>query len=308
MTLLREDLLGADPRLVAGRLELVSGWLHSNVSVQAALSHAVGDFEKDKQAVTQAMAAREVVLKDAGAAQDRCRSLEAELETMCNERAAEARGRKAEEEKMKAREDAVRDRDAELELLAKAQAAERSRLEKLKRKMEAEKAKLDAKAKVLAEDRVAFKSLEEKDRTALWSLYEKGLLEPLATDNEGPTQLLPYLVAALEEVMSGIGPLVEEEAHILSSVVLMRVFSHLHLRDPTAHLEELLEPVDAEHCAAAAEAVKGQVEALLKRFRAFDPAPSTGGAVDPATPAGGVGEGNAAMEEASLVGDDGVRG
>ena len=27
MTQLREDLLGADPRLVAGRLELASGWL-----------------------------------------------------------------------------------------------------------------------------------------------------------------------------------------------------------------------------------------------------------------------------------------
>ena len=38
MTRLREDLQGADPLLVAGILELVSGWLHSDVSVQAALS------------------------------------------------------------------------------------------------------------------------------------------------------------------------------------------------------------------------------------------------------------------------------
>ena len=38
---------------------------------------------------------------------------------MCRERADEARGRKAEEEKMKAREDAVKDRDAKLEQLAK---------------------------------------------------------------------------------------------------------------------------------------------------------------------------------------------
>ena len=131
--------------------------------------------------------------------------------------------------------------------------------------------------------------------------------ETLATDDEGPTQLLPYLVAAFEEVVSGIGPLAEEEARVLSSAVLTRVFSHLHLRDPTAHLDELLEPVDAEHCAAAAEAVKGQVEALLKRFRAFDPAPSAGAAADPATPAGGVGEGNAVVEEASLMGDGSVR-
>ena len=227
------------------------------------------------------------------------------MKTLHNEHAEEARGRKAEEEKMKAREDAVKGRDAELEQLGKAQAVERSRLEKLKRKMEAEKAELDAKAKVLAEDRAAFKSLEERSRAALRSLYEKVLEELLATDDEGPTQLLPYLVEALEEVVSSIGPLAETEARVLSSAALMRVFSHLHLHDRTAHLDELLEPVDAEHCAAAAEAVKGQVEALLKRFHAFVPAPSAGGAADPATPASGVGEANAAREEASLAGDGG---
>nr|XP_020191251.1 uncharacterized protein LOC109776999 [Aegilops tauschii subsp. strangulata] len=245
MTLLREDLRGADPRLVAGHLELVSGWLHSNVSVWAALSQAAATSEKDKQATTQAAAACEVALKDVGVTHDRCQLLEAELKTLRNERVKEAHGRKAEEDKMKAREDAVRGRDTELEQLGKAQAAERSRLEKLKREMEAEKAELDAKAK--------------------------------------------------------------EEARILSSAALTRVFIHLHLRDPTTHLDELLEPVDAEHYAAAAEAVKSQVEALLKRFRAFDPVPSTGGAADPATPAGGAGEGNAATGEASLVGDGGAR-
>nr|XP_040258348.1 FYVE and coiled-coil domain-containing protein 1-like [Aegilops tauschii subsp. strangulata] len=264
-----EDLRGADPRLVAGRLELVSSWLHSDVAVRAALNQAAVGSEKDKQAVAQATAAHEAALKDAGDAQDRCQSLEAELETMRNERAAKARGREVDEEKMKAWEDAVRDRDAELEQLAKAQAAEGSRLEKLKRKMEAEKAELDAKAKVLAEDRVAFNSLEEKARTALRSLYEKGLEEPLATADEGPTELLPYLVTVLEEV--------------------------------------LLEPMDDEHYAATAKAVKGQVEALLKRFRAFNPAPSTRGAADPATPAGDAGEGNAAMEETSLADVGGVR-
>nr|XP_020164822.1 uncharacterized protein LOC109750275 [Aegilops tauschii subsp. strangulata] len=188
---------------------------------------------------------------------------------------------------MKARDDVVRGRDAELEQLAKAQASERSRLEKLEQKVEAEKAELEAKAKILAEDRVAFKSLEERTRVALRALYEKGLEEPLATADKGPTQLLPHLVAALEEVLGGIGPLVEGEARALSSAALTRVFSHLHLRDPAANLDKLLEPVDDESCTAAAEAVKGQVEALLKRFRAFDPVHSTGGAAEPATLAGG---------------------
>ena len=37
MIQLQADLLSADPRLVAGRLELASGWLHSGPAVRAAL-------------------------------------------------------------------------------------------------------------------------------------------------------------------------------------------------------------------------------------------------------------------------------
>ena len=79
-----------------------------------------------------------------------------------------------------------------------------------------------------------------QSRAALRSLYEKVLEELLATDDEGPTQLLPYLVEALEEVMSGIGPLAEAEARVLSSAAFTHVLSHLHLRDPAACLDELL--------------------------------------------------------------------
>nr|XP_020147164.2 atherin-like [Aegilops tauschii subsp. strangulata] len=183
MTRLREDLQGTDPRLVAGRLELVSGWLHSDVSVRAALSQATATSEKEKQATAQASAARDAALKDAEAAQGRYRVLEAELNVLRDERAEEARGRKAEEEKMMAREDAVRGRDAELEQSAKAQATEQGRLEELERKVKAEKAELDAKAKVLAEDRAALALLEDRSRVALKirvakALCAKGLLKP----------------------------------------------------------------------------------------------------------------------------------
>ena len=58
--------------------------------------------------------------------------------------------------------------------MARTRAAERSRLEELERKVEAEKVDLDAKAKVLAEDRAAFALLEERFRMALKALYEKG--------------------------------------------------------------------------------------------------------------------------------------
>ena len=188
MTQLREDLLGADPLLVAGRLELASGWLQFDAAVRAALHHATTTFEKEKQAVAQAAADREAALKDAEAAHDCCRALEDELKSLRDERAEEARDPQAKEEEMKAREDAIKDHDAELGELAKAQATERSRLEEL----EGKGVDLDAKAKVLAEDRAAFALMEKRSREALKSLYEKGLEKPLATNEDGPAQLLPY--------------------------------------------------------------------------------------------------------------------
>ena len=87
--------------------------------------------------------------------------LEAELKDLRDKHAEEARVRQAEEEKMKAREDAIRDRDTELMRLAESQTTEHDRLETLEQKLRVEKAELDAKAKVLAEDRVAFADLEE---------------------------------------------------------------------------------------------------------------------------------------------------
>ena len=108
--------------------------------------------------------------------------------------------------------------------------------------------------------------------------------------------------------MSRIGPMAEEEAHVLSSAALTRVFSHLHLRDPTTRLDELLEPVPDEHYTAAAAAVKDQVEALLKKFRAFTSAPSTGGTTTPVAPAGGYDEGDVIKGGAPLAGIGGAQG
>ena len=65
-------------------------------------------------------------------------------------------------------------------------------------------------------------------------------------------------------------------------------------------------PIADEHCVAAATAVKGQVEALLKKFRGFLLVPSTGDATDPAT--GGAGEGDATKRGAPSAGDGGVQG
>ena len=164
--------------------------------------------------------------------------------------------------------------------------------------MRVKEADLDAKARVLVEDRVALSTFKERSRVALKTLYEKGLERPLTTDEDGPAQLLPFLVKALEEVVDGISPMAEAESCVLSSAALTRVFSHLHLCDPSARLDELLEPVADEHCAAAAAAMKSQVEALLKKFDTFASAPSTGNA----------GEGEATQEGAPFAGAGGVQG
>ena len=50
MAQLREDLQGTDSHLVAGRLELVSGWLHSDASVRAALTRVAVASKEEKQA------------------------------------------------------------------------------------------------------------------------------------------------------------------------------------------------------------------------------------------------------------------
>ena len=71
-------------------------------------------------------------------------------------------------------------------------------------------------ARVLAEDRVAFADLEKRSREVLKALYKRGLEKPLDTDEDGPAQLLPLVVKALEEVVEGLCPMAEAEAQVLS--------------------------------------------------------------------------------------------
>ena len=79
MTQLQADLLSADPCLVAGRLELASGWLHSELDVRAVLGQAAAASEKEKQSVANAAVDREMALQDAEAARNCCQVLEDEL-------------------------------------------------------------------------------------------------------------------------------------------------------------------------------------------------------------------------------------
>ena len=116
--------------------------------------------------------------------------------------AEETRLRQEQEEGMKAREAAVKDRDAKLK-------KRRDRLGALEQELEARKVELDGKARVLAEDRVAFAEMEEKARASLKTLYENGLESPLAGEEDGPAKLLPFLVCALNDVTLCLGPTAE---------------------------------------------------------------------------------------------------
>ena len=66
--------------------------------------------------------------------------------------------------------------------------------------------------------------------------------------------------------------MVEGEARALFASAMTRVFSHLHLCDPSIDFGALLGPVDKVHYNTAIEAVKDQVEALLQKFLCVDPA------------------------------------
>ena len=126
----------------------------------------------------------------------------------------------------------------------------------------------------------------------------------LFRSKDGPTPLLPFLAEALEEVVTGVGPMAEVEARVLSSAVLTRVLTHVYLCDPGTNLDDLLEPVDAKHSAAAAEAVKGQAEALLAKFRTFATMPRAGAA--DSTASGGGADGGNTTTEAGILANDGV--
>ena len=81
-----------------------------------------------------ATTARDVALKDAKAAEERCRAAKAELKTLRDKQATRTRQLEEQVEKLKAREATVADRDVEQELVTREQASKRGRLDKLKGK------------------------------------------------------------------------------------------------------------------------------------------------------------------------------
>ena len=253
---------------------LASGWIRSDASIRAALVQASTACDEEKQAVLEAKATRDAALGEVVDVRGRCKVLEDELQGLRDQLAKEARLRQEKEEGVKAREEAVKEREVKLR-------ERRNHLGALEQELGARKAELNDKALVLAEDCVAFTEMEAKALSSLRTLYDSGLESPLASAEDGPAKLLPFLVRALEDVALGLGPTAEAEARVLSSAALTWVLTHIHLRDPGFNLDSLLEPVSGKR--AAAEAMKGRAEVLLGKFRAFS-IRTKQGAGDPTAP------------------------
>ena len=66
--------------MVAGRLELVFGWVRSDASVRAALAQAAMACDEEKQAILEAKAARDTTLGEVADVRGRCKVLESELQ------------------------------------------------------------------------------------------------------------------------------------------------------------------------------------------------------------------------------------
>ncbi|KAE8791844.1 hypothetical protein D1007_33673 [Hordeum vulgare] len=63
-----------------------------------------------------------------------------------------------------------------------------------------------------------------------------------------------------------VDKILDSECRDLFFAAVVRVFSHLHLREPGFDLGSVILPVPAKAHDRAAEAVKGSVEALVRRL------------------------------------------
>ena len=71
---------------------------------------------------------------------------------------------------------------------------------------------------------------------------------------------------SLHEVAAAIGQLADVESHMVLTLVLTHVCSHLSLRDPTLDLASLSEPVITVTEGTAAEALGAKVTELVEAF------------------------------------------
>ncbi|KAE8787900.1 hypothetical protein D1007_38118 [Hordeum vulgare] len=95
----------------------------------------------------------------------------------------------------------------------------------------------------------------------LRSLCQDGFDKPLATQGSGFVALAAKIAVALENVVVQVDKILDSECRDHFFEAATHVFSHLHLCEPGFDFGSMIVPV-----LSAAEAMKGPVEALVKRF------------------------------------------
>ncbi|KAE8778389.1 hypothetical protein D1007_48734 [Hordeum vulgare] len=93
-----------------------------------------------------------------------------------------------------------------------------------------------------------------------------GFDEPLATVEDGFAVLAAELAEALEDTVIQVDKVLDSECRGLFSEAATRLFGHIHLREPGFDFVSVILPVPGEARDSAAEAVKGNMEALVNRF------------------------------------------
>ncbi|KAI4996077.1 hypothetical protein ZWY2020_041175 [Hordeum vulgare] len=124
-----------------------------------------------------------------------------------------------------------------------------------------------------------FPDVELELRTVLRSLCWDGFSEPMGITEDGFAALTKELVAELEGAIVQVDKILDSECRDLFFAAATRVFTHLHLCEPGFDLGSVILPVPTEARDRAAEAVKGPMEALVRRF-ARVAAPSSPGAAE----------------------------
>ena len=86
------------------------------------------------------------------------------------------------------------------------------------------------------------------------------------TPEDGFAGLSSKLAVALEGAATEVDSILEEECRSLFSAAVTRVFGHLYLQDPGFDFITVIRSIAPESRVAAEGAMKGHVDALLKKF------------------------------------------
>ncbi|KAE8791158.1 hypothetical protein D1007_34416 [Hordeum vulgare] len=276
---LRDDAsMTATPRSALGASQ--EEVLKTSVFAQSVLNGAFGTLGKVMVAMAngekEAKAARAACeeAKEGGAtATKHCQEAKARLKALQEEQAKLGEQHHQREEELTTREAKLAAWEQELSQEENHLGAKQARLDKKEKELASRKALLDAKGEALtAAERkkvaelVGFPDVDLKLCTTLRSLLWDGFNEPLANPESSAATLVAELVVGLENTVVQVDKILDSECCDLFFEAATRIFSHLHLRESGFDFGSVILQVPTEARHSATEAVKGPVEALMKRF------------------------------------------